>query len=171
MTAQLAVAFDHVVALDVSTEQLRLAQEFLGERAARVTFHRVDGTEIPLPDSSAAGMFSSHVFQHFSSFGMIVDYLRESLRVLAPGGTVCFHVPVSGAHRKAHRSVLRRGLSTVSAKLKRALGQRRLREYHVYSAHQVLGAMQALGFSDTELRVFDMSSNRDAHSFFLARKT
>ncbi len=149
---------------------MRLARSFLGERAAAVSFLRVGGTAIPLAARSCAGMFSCHVFQHLSGFGAIASYLRETHRVLAPGGTVCFHVPVAGAHRGAHIRGLTLAARNAAVTLRRFLGARRLMEYHRYTPRRMFRLLDAVGFRDLELRIFDMTANGDAHSFFFARK-
>jgi SAM-dependent methyltransferase len=169
MTAQLVKVFNTVVALDVSTDQVELARRLLGTKASAVRFYQVHSNTIPLPDSSCTGMFSSHVFQHFSAFAGVVRYLRETFRVLIPSGTVCFHVPVPGAHRR-RISELRLAFHNTSVKIRRWLGMRRIMEYHRYPASTIFETLRTIGYRDTELRVFDMTSNGDAHSFFFARR-
>ena len=170
ITLQLLTLFTRVAALDVSTDQIEVARQILGPKAGAVTFHLVDGMAIPLPDSSCAGMFSSHVFQHFSSYTGIVCYLKETFRVLAPGGTACFHVPVTGAHRSAPTSNIRLAIHNTVVTLRRLLGHRRMMEYHRYSATRVFESLRSIGFKRAELRIFDMTSNGDAHSFFFAQR-
>jgi SAM-dependent methyltransferase len=170
MTTQLLTVFPRIEALDVSEDQMNVARGFLGTRADRVRFHLVDGPAIPLPDGSCTAMFSSHVFQHISQFTAIVRYLEETFRVLSAGGTVCFHIPVPGAHRGAPSSPLRLLLHNVAAKVRRVLHYWRFVEYHRYSAVRILGTLDTIGFQGAELRVFDMTSNGDAHSFFFARR-
>jgi len=170
MTAQLVTVFDAVVALDVSADQIELARRLLGPKASAVRFHQVQDDDIPLPDSSCVGMFSSHVFQHFSLFAGIVRYLQETFRVLMPGGTICFHVPVPGAHRGTTASKVRLALHNTSVTVRRWLGARRIMEYHMYPAAVILENLKAIGYRDSELRVFEMTSNGDAHSFFFARR-
>jgi ubiquinone/menaquinone biosynthesis C-methylase UbiE len=170
MTAQLIEAFKEVVALDVSLDQIALARDLLGPEARRVHFYQVREPSIPMPDASCSAMFSCHVFQHLSSFAAVMEYLRESFRVIAPGGTICFHIPVPGAHRGAARSGLRLGLYNLSVTLRRALGARLIMEYHRYSASTIFQTLHAIGFREAELRVFDMRSNGDPHSFFFAHR-
>lgn len=47
---------------------------------------------IPFPDDSVAAIYSSHLFEHLT-FQQGQDLLRESLRVLRPGGTFSICVP------------------------------------------------------------------------------
>jgi ubiquinone/menaquinone biosynthesis C-methylase UbiE len=170
MTGPLLDTFARVVAIDVSSEQLAAAQRMLGERAARVRFCTVDRPEIPVPDSSCQAMFSTHVFQHFSTFAGVTAYLRATHRALAPGASICFHMPVPGAHRATFPSALRLWLHNAKARLGRMFGRPTTMEYHRASANGLFAALEQAGFIDLELRVFPMMSNGDAHSFFFGRK-
>ena len=170
MTAQLAATFANVVALDVSDDQIKLAKELLGARADNVTFVQVSDATIPLSDGSSAAMFSSHVFQHFPGFVEVARYLQETFRVLRSGGTVCFHIPVVGAHLSSPASPIRLALHNAATRARRLVGMLKVMEYHRYSAHDVFSTLQNVGFSDAELRIFPMTSNGDAHSFFFARR-
>lgn len=170
MTAQLAKVFAKIVALDVSEDQIRLARQLLGASTTTVEFHQVDAPVIPLPDHSCDAMFSCHVFQHFARFDDVVRYLKEVFRVLAPGATICFHIPVPGAHRGAAVSAGRLALHRFAVTVRRLLGVYRIMEYHRYSPTLVFKTLERIGFHGAELRVFAMTSNGDAHSFFFARR-
>lgn len=170
MTAALLSIFESVEALDISADQIATAKKLLRNSSARVRFHLVDEPSLPLPDASCDAMFSTHVFQHFSSFRAIVAYLQETRRVLRKGGTICFHLPVPGAHLTAPTSSFRRFASRIKIVIKRLVGSRRIMEYHRYSAEKVLRTLAMLGLVDAELRIFPMQSNGDYHSFFFARK-
>jgi ubiquinone/menaquinone biosynthesis C-methylase UbiE len=170
MTGPLLSTFESVVALDVSRGQLQKAKQLIGEHARRVAFTLVDRPTIPVRDGVCSGMFSSHVFQHFSEFSGIEQYLRESYRVLQSGGSICFHLPVPGAHRTSARSSLWLTLWNTRVLVQRSLGRRKVMEYHRYPAGRVFRTLQEVGFRDLELRIFAMASNNDAHSFFFARK-
>jgi ubiquinone/menaquinone biosynthesis C-methylase UbiE len=170
MTAQLATAFSRVLALDVSSDQIALARDLLGPLSAKVEFHQVDAPTIPVADSTYTAMFSSHVFQHFPGFSGIARYLAEGFRVLKSGATVCLHIPVIGSHRSSHLSWPRLALHNAAVTVRRLLGRLRVMEYHRYSALRVFRTLDELGFRDAELRVFNMRSNGDAHSFFFCRR-
>jgi len=150
LTGPLLSAFDTALALDVSPAQILRATRLLGERAQHVTFQVVSGATIPAPDGSCAGMLSTHVFQHLPSFDAVAD--------------------VGGAHRGAPVGPVRLGLRNTRTRVLRALGFRRFMEYHRYPAARVLRCLESLGFHSPELRVFAMTSNGDAHSFFFARR-
>jgi len=170
MTAQLAHTFSDVVALDVSDDQIALAKKLLGTGAANVTFHQVSDPAIPLADGTCSAVFSSHVFQHFPEFGGVQRYLTEAFRVLRSGGTVCFHLPTPGAHRGSAVPQWRLAFHNVATRVRRLLGILTVMEYHRYPAERVFETLQRIGFRDVELRIFDMASNGDAHSFFFGRR-
>jgi ubiquinone/menaquinone biosynthesis C-methylase UbiE len=154
----------------VSPDQIATAKKLLGDNAARVHFHLVARPAIPLPGETCDAMFSTHVFQHFSNYAAIVAYLDETFRVLRSGGSICFHIPVPGAHLTSPGSLPRRIASRLKIALKRLLGMRRVMEYHRYPAARVLRTLARAGFVGGELRIFPMTSNGDYHSFFFARK-
>ena len=170
MTTQLVTVFETVAALDVSADQIDLARQLLGPKASAVQFYQVNDPAIPLSNHRCTAMFSCRVFQHFSRFEGVTRFLQETFRVLASGGTVCFHIPVPGAHRGVLISSVRLALHNASVTARRMLGGRRVMEYHRYSARTIFDTLKAIGFRDAELRVFDMTSNGDAHSFFFARR-
>lgn len=171
MTAALVQAFDKVFAVDVSPDQIAMAAKLLGESASRVEFRVVDVPEIPLPDRTCVAMFSTHVFQHFSDFSAVVEYLRQTFRVLRPGGTICFHLPVPGAHggeMPGRLATLRNRLRLML--LRTVLKRGAIMEYRRYPITTIFSTLRAIGYRDLELRIFPMSSNGDPHSFFFARK-
>lgn len=170
MTKQLATRFRSVLAVDVSSGQLAKAKELLGSSVTNVEFRLVESPLVPAEDDSCAAMFSSHVFQHFSSPNGIVHYLKESHRVIRSGGSICFHLPVPGAHLTTRQSLTWLWLRNQYRKLKRALRMPRIMEYHRYKTKDVFDVLAQTGFAEAELRVFAMHSNGDYHSFFLARK-
>jgi len=170
MTGGLLKAFSSVIALDVSQDQISKAISHLGDKLDRIEFKVVAKPEIPVPDDSCAGMFSCHVFQHFSDFNGIVTYLREAFRKLTSGGTICFHIPVKGAHHKACQSDLLLGLRNLVARMDRILHRYKVWEYHRYPTERIISMLGGIGYRDIELRIFPMRSNGDYHSYFFARK-
>ena len=170
MTLQLARHFTSVLAIDVSPGQIAKAKAILGTPVERVEFHLVDDPILPAPDDSCDAMFSSHVFQHLPGAGAIMVYLRESFRVVRSGSSICFHLPVPGAHLNVRQSLWWLWLRNRYKKLKRTLRLPRIMEYHRYRIPVVFHMLALTGFVDAEVRVFAMRSNRDYHSFFLARK-
>lgn len=169
MTNQLVRAFTRVVAIDVSPDQIARAREALGGLASKVDFQVVTAPLIPLPDGSADAVFSCHVLQHLPD-DAVATYLREAARVLRPGGTLCVHIPVPGAHITSRQSSLSFALRNAYTRLKRVFGIIPVGEYHRYPVRLMLLRLLGLGFVEIELRLFVMSSNGDFHSYFFARK-
>lgn len=167
ITRQLAVHFRRVTALDVSPDQLASARELLGPDADRVTLALVSDPAIPLPDGSCDGVFSCEVFQHFDEDRGMAAYLEESHRVLAPGGTVCFQVPVRGMRRG---SLLASPLRNLSLRVLRRLGRRRMMIYREFRPDRIIRMLDQAGLVDLELRMFRAAHQEWFHCYFLGRK-
>ena len=170
MTKQLAQVFDSVLALDISADQILRATELLGPGSRNVDFKVLEQPVIPTEEGTCDAMFSCHVFQHMPGRGALAAYLRETQRVLRPDGSVCFHVPVPGAHISSRQSSLWYGASNLYTRIKRSLGILDIAEYHRYPVRDIFVMLANLGFKDLELRIIPMSSNGDYHSYFFARK-
>ncbi len=78
--------FGEIHGVDVSDEMIRMAREKLrGIPNAHV--HATDGASLPqFADESFDMVYSYAVFQHIPSKDIVLEYLRESRRVLKPGG-------------------------------------------------------------------------------------
>jgi SAM-dependent methyltransferase len=95
MTGLLAERFDRVVAVDVSPRMLEQAREHV--RADNVVFLPVSGTSLePLESAGADVLVCYLVLQHLPSRDVVVAYLREFARVLAPAGRAFVQLPVLG---------------------------------------------------------------------------
>lgn len=95
LSAALAAAgFDRVLGVDVSPTMLaRAAQIVEGEAAQRCEFRLNEGTDLAsLADGSVDLVYSCRVLQHMPP-ALAHGYVREFLRVAAPGGVVVFQVP------------------------------------------------------------------------------
>ena len=167
VTAALSDDFERVVGIDVSSDMVDLARPHVG---ANVEFFVVDDIHIPLADGEADAAFSTHVLQHLDTFAEVEKYLRETFRVLRPGGTMMIHIALSST--QLSRSMrLRHELALWRSR--RALRRGRV-DYHVrvrtYTPEQIRRLLDTIGFTDVELRWFELSSNNDPHPFWLARK-
>jgi SAM-dependent methyltransferase len=93
LSRALAHRFDEVVAVDVSAEMVRRAEE-LHPRSEfpNVSFHATDGVHLPLEDESVDFVFSYEVFQHLPSRAVMGENLLEVTRVLRPDGHALIHV-------------------------------------------------------------------------------
>ena len=167
LTMQLLQSFNHVTAVDVSSAQLDNARVLLGSNAEKVTFKVVNQPAFPVADSSADGVFTAEVFQHFSSFDPIEAYLRDGFRALESQGTICVQLHVSGVHPVSRA---RYSLRAIRTNIERAIGRRRVMDYRFYEATRVLTALSDIGYVDCELRVFNVGAHEGQHAFFFARK-
>jgi SAM-dependent methyltransferase len=81
--------FGEIHGVDVSDEMIKLAETHLaGTPHAHV--HRNSGTDLSLFASDWFDfVYSYAVFQHIPSREVVLTYLRESARVLKPGGVLC----------------------------------------------------------------------------------
>lgn len=93
ITRALARRFDEVVAVDVSAEMVRRAEELHpAVELPNVSFHATDGVHLPLEDESVDFVFSYEVFQHLPSRDVMNANLLEVARVLRPEGLALIHV-------------------------------------------------------------------------------
>lgn len=170
MTAALVATFSSVFAIDVSPDQIRVARGLLGSNAARVEFSLVSEPEIRRPAASCSAMFSSHVFQHLPGLKAIEAYLKETWRVLEPGATVCFHIPVRGAQRP-ERPAWVQVAQVVRAAIKRRIGRLTIMEFHEYSISEIVDILRQTGFAKIEFRTFPLTTSGLLHSHFFATKS
>jgi SAM-dependent methyltransferase len=83
----LAPHFDRVVGIDISAEMVRRARQLVPE--PNVSFEVGDGVTLRSIDNETADcVFTFTVLQHLPTRDAIVGYLRESARVLRPGGVL-----------------------------------------------------------------------------------
>jgi len=117
LTRVLAGRATKIVAIDVSAEMLKLAQEH-NPQLGNVEWVLGDGASLTgIPDGWAHGVFSHVVFQHIPDPAITLGYVREMGRVLAPGGWAAFqisndpavHHPRPGALGDRVQAWLRRG--------------------------------------------------------------
>lgn len=89
-TARVPIGYKRIFALDTSTDAVANAKErFRDNQKITVAFSE-DGVTIPQPDNSFTGAFSYDAMVHFEPLTM-ASYLRETERVLKPGGRALFH--------------------------------------------------------------------------------
>lgn len=117
ITHPLAGRCARVLAIDVSSEMLRLAREH-GAGLDNVEWLLGDGTSLePVADRSADACVSTVVFQHIPDPRVTLGYVREVGRVLRPGGWAALNVSNDpDLHRRSRRERLR---SRVDALLRR----------------------------------------------------
>jgi ubiquinone/menaquinone biosynthesis C-methylase UbiE len=113
MTKTFAGRFHHVTAIDVSSEMIQRAREYLSE-IENVRLDVGNGSDLSAySDASFDFVFSYIVFQHIPDTTITLNYIREAGRVLRPGGHFYFQVnamPRAGALRvsltKVKRTIL-----------------------------------------------------------------
>lgn len=119
LTRVLARRAGHVVALDVSPEMLRRAQE-LNDALNNVTWLLGDGETLTgVEDASLDGAVSHVVFQHIPDAKVTLGYVEELARVLKPGAWAAFglstdprvHQPPPAERGGTSRRDLLRGLA------------------------------------------------------------
>ncbi len=103
ITRVLAARAAYVQALDVSAQMLREARARNPE-LENVEWLHGDGFGLaPIADASATVCFSVVVFQHIPDALVTLGYIRETGRILRPGGWAALHVSNDpGVHRLAN---------------------------------------------------------------------
>ena len=80
--------FREIHGVDVSDEMIRQARDRLSQ-SPNAHAHLNNGLDLAgFPDESFEFVYSYAVFQHIPSREVVLNYLRESWRVLAPGGLI-----------------------------------------------------------------------------------
>lgn len=170
LTSALVEHFDHVLAIDVSVDQIELAKCVLAESASRVSFSVVEGPVIDAPPQSCSAMISTFVFQHLSQYSGIVAYLRATHEALEPGASICFQIPSPGDYRGSLPSLAFRTFDSLRSQISRALGRRCFMEYNRYPVERIVSTLKKIRFEDIEMRVVRLASTNRRQSFYFARK-
>lgn len=84
--------FDQIYGVDVSDAMVALAREKLHD-VPNAFPHAIGGSDLKLfPDRHFDFVYSYAVFQHIPSADVVFSYLRETARVLRPGGVARLHL-------------------------------------------------------------------------------
>lgn len=175
LSRQLATAFEKVIGLDVSPDQLELARAAVADAPAAAEFRRSTEPTLPCAAGEADAIFSTHVFQHLPP-KLVESLLVDAGRVLAPGGTLMAHIPIPGTNFAGTQ------LADIARRVKRAapvraaalrVGHRLGRTvppmaFRVFDPAWVFARLERGGLRDTELHVFEVGAMRQA--YFFARK-
>lgn len=90
MTGSFARRYESVLALDISAEMLGKATQLHNERK-NILWTRVGGADLACIGSSSVDfVFSYLVLQHMPKKELALNYVREMLRILRPGGAFLF---------------------------------------------------------------------------------
>lgn len=94
MTHFFATRFSRVWALDISGEMIRRAGEYWAE-LGNVSFVEGSGDDLqPIADADADFVLSFYVLNHVTDPQAVLSYVRETGRVLKPGGWALLHMRV-----------------------------------------------------------------------------
>jgi ubiquinone/menaquinone biosynthesis C-methylase UbiE len=95
LTRPLATRFGSVIGLDISPAMIEGARREAADDAIdRVRFERCDGDSLhPVPDAGIDFVLCFTVFQHLSRRELAHQYVRETARVLRPGGVAVIQCP------------------------------------------------------------------------------
>lgn len=175
ITKALAKSFDHVYAVDVSSDMINRAQK--GIQSGNVDFSVIDGLHLPQSDGSVSAVFTTIVLQHLDNKEIGFSYFREFYRVLGTGGTIMVGLPlyqfpvdtgVAGSLLSFVYAV-RRSIGNIRASLKRALGMKTMRGTQ-YPVNSLRSFLVSLGFKKIEVRMFPVTSNGAFDAFVFATK-
>lgn len=98
----IACRFKDVTGVDISREMLKTARHYLNG-LPNVTLLLNDGTSLHrFEDESLDYCFSAGVFQHITHIEVILDYVKEAVRVLKPGGLLLFQFVGSRIEQVGH---------------------------------------------------------------------
>lgn len=79
--------FDTAIGIDISPKMVEYAYGYLAD-TPEAGVYPTDGTSIPRSDDSVDYVYSYICFQHLQGYEEVRTYLKESLRVLKPGGVI-----------------------------------------------------------------------------------
>jgi SAM-dependent methyltransferase len=79
--------FDIALGVDISPKMVEYSWDYLAN-TPNAKVYPTDGTSLPQSSGSVDFVFSYICFQHLQSYAEVQNYLRESFRVLKPGGVI-----------------------------------------------------------------------------------
>jgi len=150
LTQPLARNFASCVGLDISRQMIQRADTL--NRYAHCRYVTSSETRLPFVDASFAFIYSNIVLQHMPR-RLSEEYLREFVRVLAPGGVLVFGVQDSFAIRTVSSLLLRlRQHLRIRSRIKRLLGVGPAdMQMHCMSESAVRRALGALKVVDIQI--------------------
>ena len=133
LTWTLARRAQEVWALDISSQMLEIAKENLPE-VTNVHFLLGDGTSLgDIPSGSKDLVFSSLTLTHLPHRSLVLGYLAEAARVLAPGGRLAVQVNNESKFRFLSRMAVHQTLSVLMIRR----GRRRLERGRTWSGSRI----------------------------------
>lgn len=176
ITQALAKTFEKVIALDVSPEMIDYAQRHIPNQ--NVHFTTINGSKIPLEDLSVTAVFSTHVFQHFDSPDTVVDFFKESARILKPEGSLMIHLPLCLWPRYRHifqplYSMIKQigaARAAMARKLLKLGFTKPIMRETSYEAEWIFHSLSNTNLSDIRFIIIPTSPRGGLHPFVYARK-
>jgi SAM-dependent methyltransferase len=167
MTGLLAERFDRVIAVDVSPAMLERARASVS--AANVDFRLVAGDRLDsVEDGVADSALCYLVLQHLPERRLVLQYLDELGRVLAPGGRAFVQAPVldDGFSPRAWR-VMRGAAVPLAARLGHDLERRAAYRGTRLTERELADGLAHAGLRATARDESPASPYRYAHEVFL----
>jgi SAM-dependent methyltransferase len=165
LSAALATRFDEVIGVDISSEMITRARE-LNTAAANCDFAVSDQGDLSMfADASFDFVLSLIALQHVSSRSVIRTYIREFVRVAAPGSVIVFQLPSRVAWRvRAHPLRLAnrvgRSAALLPERMRKALLPHSMRLVAL-PEREVIATLEAVGA--TVLAAFPDNRSGSAH--------
>lgn len=180
LTRFIADTFSKVHGVDVAEGMIEYAREHM---PMNVELHVTNGMTLPVPDSSATGVFSVIVFLHFDRKEHAAAYFREMARVLKSGGAIMIQLPLHSWPSNT-KPLMRRSLAGLHngymflRRLKGAYHRYRLSRKQwspfmqsmSYDTEWLQRTLEGLGFRDIETCAFRLTRGGATYSWVLARK-
>lgn len=118
LTQPLAQHFASCVGVDISQQMIQKAESL--NRYEHCRYIANSNAQLPFPDASFSFLYSNIVLQHVPP-RFSVEYLREFVRILAPGGILVFGVQDSFAGLSS-MMIRARQILRIRSRIKNALG-------------------------------------------------
>ena len=147
MTIDLAERFDRVLAVDVSPAMLEAARQRVV--APNVELRLVSGDLLDSVEDGVADVLVCYlVLQHLPRRAVVLAYLREFARVLAPGGRAFLQIPVLGPGIRPRLWRLARGVAVPLGRMSHDVAQQ-----PSYRGYRLTEDELAEGLASARLRV------------------
>ena len=147
MTVDLAERFERVIAVDVSPAMLERAREAVS--AKNVDFRLVSGDRLDSVEDGIGDVLICYlVLQHLPRRAVVLAYLREFARVLAPRGCAFVQIPVLGPGLRPRLWRLMRGLGVPLGRMSHDVAKR-----PAYRGYRLTETELARGLEAAGLRV------------------
>jgi ubiquinone/menaquinone biosynthesis C-methylase UbiE len=109
LSAQAARHFGRVVSVDIHDQLSKVSDKCKQLGITNIEFKQGNGYLLPCDDQSVDVVYSFIVFQHLEKISILESYLRETFRVLCPGGLALIYAGRHGPNslRKASKLLYR----------------------------------------------------------------